>query len=179
MNPPNEFIFITCSTSVIFGIVIIGLIIANKNQKTEVKKSHFTINQVKEKWHESSIVWHKSDTDKDNVIKQLNSEVKFKDYLIHGYKKDIEKAKDMENLWRTECDKRYQNHLEDEQKLKEAIEYLEELNGKSMSQVAELNKTNEAWKSKYNKLKCDSHNEIKEFETIIDEYQLFILNNAK
>ena len=154
MNPFNEFIFITSAITLTFTIVIIGLIIANKKAKTEVKKSHLTINQVKEKWHESSIVWHKSDLEKDNVIKDLKYKVQTK--------------WDLGNVYRDE-----------NKSLKEAIEHLELLNRESMSNVDELTFDNEDLKKNFSRLQCEFYNETYILNQIIDEYQLFILNNAK
>ena len=182
MNTLNEFIFIASGITLTFTIVIIGLIIANSKNKSEIKKSHSTIKQVKEKWEQSSIGWHKSGLDKDKTIKQLNSEVEFKDGLIHGYKKDVEKAIDGQFF----LDKQ---HQETETKLKEAIEYLEKLNTETTelnARVARDNQTlrynNEDLQNHINKLDENFITLLNlnvELNLIIDEYSLLILNRCK
>ena len=154
MNPFNEFIFITSAITLTFTIVIIGLIIANKKAKTELKKSILCKYDELQKWHESSKIWQKSDLEKDNVIKDLKYKVQTK--------------WDLGNVYRDE-----------NKSLKEAIEHLELLNRQSMNNVSELTFANEDWKNKYNRLRCEFIHETNELKQIIDEYQLFILNNAK
>ena len=157
MNPFNEFIFITSAITLTFTIVIIGLIIANKKAKTELKKSILSKIEELEKWHESSKIWQKSDLEKDNVIKDLKYKVQTK--------------WDLGNVYRDE-----------NKSLKEAIEHLELLNRQSMNNVSELTFVNEDWKRKYHR-SCETGviliYENVELNQIIDEYQLFILNNAK
>jgi hypothetical protein len=158
MNPFNEFIFITSAITLTFIIVIIGLIIANKKAKTEVKKSILSKYEELEKWHESSKIWQKSDLEKDNLIKDLKYKVQTK--------------WDLGNV--------NSNHYRDENKsLKEAIENLELLNRQSMSNVDELTFDNEDLKKNFSRLQCEFYNETYTLNQIIDEYQLFILNNAK
>lgn len=168
MNPLHEFIFIASGITVIFTIVIIGLIVSNSKHKKRLKTSNEKEKLVDKVWREKV---EKSNAELLKVIKikndyfneseSLKSQIKFKDDLIHGYKKDLKNAKDMENIWRTECDKRYQNHLDEQKKMQEAIDYLEELNGKSMSQVAQLNEANEAWKLKYNRVRYEKAESFK------------------
>jgi len=73
-------------------------------------------------------------------------------------KEDIQKqlviAKDTENFWRNQCNNNYQNHLDEECKLREAIAYLECFS---------------------EELKVDNLH----YQQIIDEYSLYILNNCK
>ena len=133
---------------------------------------------------------------------KLNVTLKFKDNLIHGYKSDIDlknkKINDVTNefiesnkiVFEQEDDIK---KLEiDQKKLKEAIEYLEELNGKSMSQVAELVREN--YKLKQHRQLISENlvrfttrrktvyllmQENKELNKLIDECAIYIMNNCK
>jgi hypothetical protein len=155
-----------------FTIVIIGLIVANSKKKSKIKTQS-------EKIIKMDVFFNARDIQQDKTIKDLNSELKFINDLIHGYKKDVETAKGMENIWRTTCDKQYKNHLENEQKLKEAIEHLELLIRESISHVDELTFANKDWEKKCSRLQCEFYNETYTLNQIIDEYSLYILNNAK
>lgn len=161
MNLTNEFSLIPSAIILTLTIVIIALILENSKKKTEIKKSHLTIKQVKQKWDESSIIWQKSDLEKDNVIKDL--------------KYQIQTKWDLGQVYKQEC-----------QESKEAIEHLEKLiiqKDLAIDDLMKLNKSlfeaNEAWKNKANNLRCELHNETNELKQIIDEYSLFILNHCE
>ena len=154
MNLTNEFSLIPSAIILTLTIVIIALILENSKNKTEIKKSYLSIKQVKQKWDELSIIWQKSDLDKENVIKDLKYQVQTK--------------WDLGNVYRDE-----------NKSLKEAIEHLELLIRESISNVDELINANEDWKNKYNCLCCEFLHETNELNQIIDEYSLLILNHCK
>jgi len=171
MNTLNEFFFVATGITVVFSILIIVLISSNSKTKKELKESKAKLKKeidYAEKMYQSAKNFQISfETERNIVIQQkdtierLSDSLKFKDDLIHGYRIDLNKSKEIQNLWQIECDKLRQTHLEEEKKLKEAIEYLEQLNSESMSQVAELNQANN------------------ELEKLIDECAIYIMNHLE
>lgn len=198
MNTLNEFIFITAGITVAFTILIIGLIRTNSKSKKQFKKAVFD----RDNEFQYAEIMKKSAEELKKENEKLNVTLKFKDNLIHGYKSDIDlknkKINDVTNefiesnkiVFEQEDDIK---KLEiDQKKLKEAIEYLEELNGNSMKQVAELNQENDKLKQHCQlisedlvrnangmKIARSIDEENQRLNKLIDECAIYIMNNCK
>lgn len=145
MNQLHEFIFIASGITVIFTIVIIGLIVSNRKQKVTLVKDYIRILEQKSKFYHDEL----DDFDKNKKVfidekSKLESQIKFKDDLIHGYKQDLKKIVGLED---------------DKEKMQYAIDALEKY-------IRELKEANEAWKMKYNRVRYEKAESFK--KNIVD-----------